>query len=385
MSKPALHVVGLPHTETTADHATCAYTQKVVKFCRMMTGGDRKVYLYSSERNEAPCDEHIACITSEEREGWFGKLNENDLNRGGFSWQSTEPYWQTMNTRAAEAIGERADDQDLLLLIAGQAQQPIADAVPQLTVAEFGVGYEGIITDRVGGPAYAAFESYWHQSFVYGTRGWRFPERYGFDCVVPNYFDVDEFPHVNQGKGDYLLFVGRLIQHKGPHIAAQIAQELGMPLVVAGPGAIERGDDFVRASEILIQPCEYVGAVGIEERAKLMAGAAALLAPTTYLEPFGGVAVEAMMAGTPAVTFDTGAFTETVVPGLSGYRFHTFHEGVEATRKAMKLDNGKVRDYAVGRYGLDGVRPLYESWFDRLDGLWGKGWYASPESIVVAV
>jgi hypothetical protein len=32
-----LHVVSLPHTHTTAAHASCAYTQKVRKFGKMMT------------------------------------------------------------------------------------------------------------------------------------------------------------------------------------------------------------------------------------------------------------------------------------------------------------------------------------------------------------
>lgn len=341
----------------------------------MMTGGDRKVFLYGGEENDAPCDEHIVCVTNAERDGWFGGHDENDLNRGGFDWDPGSPWWKTMNARAAKEIGERCDDRDLLLLIAGQAQQEVADLLPQLTVAEFGVGYEGIITNRQGGPCFAAFESYWHQSFVYGIHGWRFPNRYGFDATIPNYFSVEEFPHVNQGGGDYLLFVGRLIQHKGAHVAAQIAEAVGMPLVVAGPGAVESGKDFVRSSEILIKPCEYVGPVGIERRAELMAGAAALLAPTTYLEPFGGVAVEAMMCGTPAVTFDTGAFTETVVPGVSGYRFHTLYEGVEAVRKATKLDCEAVRRYALDRYSLSAVKPLYDAWFSRLDGLWGDGWY----------
>lgn len=379
--KPALHIVGLPHTQTTADYATCAYTQKIVKLCRMLHGGDRQVFLYAGEHNDAPCDEHVVCVTDAEREAWFGAHNEGDLGRGGFDWNPGSPWWQAMNARAADAIRQRCDDHDLLLLIAGRSQQQIADALPHLIVAEWGVGYEGIITGKTGSPAFCAWESYWHQAFVYGTLGWRFPERYGFDCVVPNFFDPDEFPHVNHGDGDYLLFVGRLIQHKGAHIAAQIAAELNMPLVVAGPGAIDQGDDWVQAAEIRIEPCTYVGPVGIEERAKLMAGAAALLAPTTYLEPFGGVAVEAMMCGTPAVTFDAGAFVETVQPAVSGYRFHTFHEGVQATRQAMELNNDAVRDYALSRYSLDAVRPLYEAWFDRLDGLWHDGWYAKPESV----
>jgi glycosyltransferase involved in cell wall biosynthesis len=117
-----------------------------------------------------------------------------------------------------------------------------------------------------------------------------------------------------------------------------------------------------------------VGAVNAEERASLMGGAAVTLAPTVYVEPFGGVAVESMMCGTPVVTTDFGAFTETVVEGVSGFRFQTLQEAVDATEKAMGLDRVEVHTYAAGRYSLDAVAPMYERWFDNLDGLWGEGW-----------
>lgn len=31
-----LHLVALPHTQVSKDFITCAYTQKVLKFCKMM-------------------------------------------------------------------------------------------------------------------------------------------------------------------------------------------------------------------------------------------------------------------------------------------------------------------------------------------------------------
>lgn len=341
----------------------------------MLHGRDRPVILYSSEINDTVCDEHVTIVTEADRERWFGPVDENDLNRGGFDWNHASEWWRVANANAATQIRERMSDQDLLLVTAGQAQQPVAELVPQLTVAEPMVGYKGIITNRAGGPCFAAFESYAHQHFVYGWWNMEFPNRYGYDVVIPNQFDPAEFTFRNDHDG-YLLFVGRLIQHKGPHIAAQIAKALDMPLKVAGPGAIEWGDGFVRSREIHVEPCEYVGTVGIEERAELMAGAACLLAPTTYLEPFGGVAVEAMMSGCPAVTFDTGAFTETVVNGVSGYRFHTLQEGVHAVENAMRIPRAVVREHAMRNYSLDAVRPRYERWFDSLDGLWGEGWSA---------
>ena len=374
-----LHVVSLPHTQTNGEYATCAYTEKVRKFCDMMTGRDRKVILYAGEHNTAACDEHVVVVPEERRAARYGTHDLNDLGRGGFDFND-QSQWSEMNARAVGEIAKRADPTDLLLLSAGRAQQIIADAHPQMIVAEFGVGYEGIILNRAASPAYAAFESHTHCHLVYGLQGWRRGREY--DTVIPNFFDPQELPEGDGG--DYLLFIGRLIGLKGVMTAAQVAKATGRKLVVAGPGATEWGDGYVRFADggmegVEAPGLEYVGAVGPQERACLMGGAHATLVPTVYLEPFGGVAVESMMCGTPVVTTDFGAFTETVEPGLSGFRFQTLQEAVDMTEACAGLDRRNVREYAMARYSLQAVAPLYDRWFTNLDGLWGEGWTALRE------
>jgi len=372
----------MPHVQTNGAYWTCAYTQKVINFCRMHYGHDRKVFLYSGEENIAPCDEHIVCVTKKQQKSWFGEHDEGDIDRGGFNFNAAEAWWTEMNARAIGEIRKRCEQTDLLCITQGQSQQLIADAIPFLTVAEIGVGYEGIILSRKGGPCFAAYESLAFMHFVYGLNGWRCPNRW-YDTVIPNYFDPQDFPLVNQGGGEYLLFMGRLVQQKGVDWAAKVAAALEMPLIVAGSGATAHGDGWVEVVDpprrVECPGLKYVGPVGWEERAELMSGAAVLLAPTMYLEPFGGVAVEAMLAGTPAVTTDWGAFTETVQEDVSGYRFRTLWGAVQATQKAMELSNQGIRDYAIARYSLDAVRPLYDEWFARLDGLWGHGLLDLPE------
>jgi glycosyltransferase involved in cell wall biosynthesis len=114
-----------------------------------------------------------------------------------------------------------------------------------------------------------------------------------------------------------------------------------------------------------------------------MGEARCTMVPTLYAEPFGGVAVESMMCGTPVVTTDFGAFTDTVLEGVSGYRFQTLQEAVDATSAAMLLDRETVHQYAVENYSLEAVAPAYERWFDNLDLLWGEGFTMLREKSTV--
>jgi glycosyltransferase involved in cell wall biosynthesis len=367
-----LHIVSMPHTRTTAAYSTCAYTSKVVKGCKMFLDAGHDVFLYSSDENEAPATEHVPIVSQAEREEWgFGEVF--NTAETPFLWDANVVYWRTMNERAINEIRARLEPRDLLLLLAGWAQHPISVAVP-LQALEWGVGYEGVFAK------FCAFESYAWMHHVYGLREWR-NGRY-YDAVIPNFFDPDDFPLRScQKKEDYLLFIGRVIERKGFHVAAMIAERAGLPLVVAGPGVTEYGKTFVVSAENGFRAdCKtgisYVGQVGPKDRFELMAAARAVLVPTIYVEPFGGVAVEAMLSGTPAVTSDWGAFTETVEPGVTGERFRTLAEGAEAVERATRINSGAIRDRALERYSLSSVARQFDRWFTQVDGLWGKGWDA---------
>jgi len=365
-----LHLVALPHTQTTRDYLSCAYTQKIVKAGKMFTDAGHEVILYSGDENDAPCAEHVALFTEKERSADWGA--GFDTVSSPLRWDSSLPYWSRMNERAKNAIDARAQTGDYLLLIAGWAQKPIADGLSivqqrQVLPLEWGVGYEGIFSE------FCAFESYAWMHHVYGRQQWATGRFY--DAVIPNFFDPDDF-HLAP-KSDYLLFVGRLVQRKGPHVAAQIADRLGMRLLVAGPGCAkhEAGRITTVDGMEIVGPVEYVGEVDSTERAELMAAARALIAPTLYIEPFGGVTIEAMLSGTPVVATDFGAFTETVTPQV-GRRFRTLAQGVTETEEVLGLDPGMIRAHALERYSLAAVGRCYDAWFAQLNGLWGPGWDA---------
>lgn len=319
-----------------------------------MKGLGHTVYLYAGTENEAEVDELVTCITEEERVAFLAGKHYVDAD---FNYNL--PTWRNFNDKAIEGIKARAGEKDFICLIGGLAQKQIADALPNMMSVEFGIGYGGTFSK------YRVFESYAWMHTVYGTQNNNAHAIDGnfYDAVIPNYFEVDKFPFRDK-KDDYYLFIGRLTGRKGFQIAADVCKKLGKRLIIAGHGTPpEYG--------------EYVGVVGPKKRGELMAGAIATFVPTLYIEPFGGVAIESMLCGTPIITTDWGAFTETNVHGVTGFRCHNQVEFMKAAEDVKELDFIQIRKDAISKYSVDVVAKQYELYFKRLSTLWGDGWYAS--------
>jgi glycosyltransferase involved in cell wall biosynthesis len=108
-------------------------------------------------------------------------------------------------------------------------------------------------------------------------------------------------------KGDYFLFVSRLVQYKRADLVVAAFTRLNLPLVVVG-----EGPEQARLKALAGPSVEFVGYRDNEELASLMAGARALIFAAQ--EDFGIVPVEAQASATPVIAFGQGGATETVVP-----------------------------------------------------------------------
>jgi glycosyltransferase involved in cell wall biosynthesis len=347
------HVVGLPHTQVTLAYSACAFTEKVRKFCIMMSNLQHEVYLYAGDQNVAPCVEHIPCFTEEERLAHCGGKHFIEA-----VWNEHHGLWVDFNRRVIREIRQRAQPTDIVCIIGGTANAPIERELSNLLVVEFGIGYPGSFAK------YRVFESYAWMHATYGAQaqgGVGAADGRWFDDVIPGYFEVNQF-EPSYEKDDYFFFIGRLVERKGLNVAVEVCKRLGKRLIIAGQGETPEWG-------------EYVGVVGPEERNRLMARARAVFVPTIYLEPFGNVAVEAQACGTPVLTTDWGAFTETVKHGVTGYRCRSLQEFCDAAIKCENLNFEEMRKHAVENYSLDVVAQKYDRYFRRLLTLWGDGWY----------
>ncbi|HJQ02210.1 MAG TPA: glycosyltransferase family 4 protein [Jatrophihabitans sp.] len=143
-----------------------------------------------------------------------------------------------------------------------------------------------------------------------------------------------------------IAFAGRLVHEKG-------VQELikALPLlhkrfpevraVIAGAGGqlAEQRDRAERygVAELISWP----GFLDRDALHRLMTAADVVVVPSVY-EPFGMVALEAQLAGTPVAVADTGGLVELVQHGVTGVRFATQNPSALADAVAFLVDNPEL-------------------------------------------
>jgi glycosyltransferase involved in cell wall biosynthesis len=94
---------------------------------------------------------------------------------------------------------------------------------------------------------------------------------------------------------------------------------------------------------------EYVGDVQGEEKARLLAGARALLLPSRLNEAGPLAIAEALMSGTPVIASDRGACPEMVSADV-GFICGSDDDYAAAIRSAGAISRSRCREYALERF-----------------------------------
>jgi len=170
-----------------------------------------------------------------------------------------------------------------------------------------------------------------------------------------------------EGRGGYVAFLGRVSPEKGLDTAIRIARRAGMRLRIAAK--IEKVDEPYY--ENVIRPLldapgvEFIGEIREREKSDFLGGAAALLFPIDWPEPFGLVQIEAMACGTPVIAFPRGSVREIVDNGVTGAIAANEDEAVEALARLDRFDRARIRArfdqrFSAARMARDYV-ALYEA------------------------
>jgi glycosyltransferase involved in cell wall biosynthesis len=192
-----------------------------------------------------------------------------------------------------------------------------------------------------------------------------------FVATVPHGLPRDLFTFRDR-PGDYLAFLGRFVPDKRPDLAVEIARRAGRKLKLAAkldPGNRlyyeQTVEPLLRASRSFV---EYVGEIGGRDKDDLLGGAAALLFPIDWPEPFGMVLIEALACGTPVVAFRRGAVPEVLTDGVTGFIVDGVDEAARAVARVGELSRRACRQVFERRFTADRMARDYVAVYRRLLG-----------------
>jgi glycosyltransferase involved in cell wall biosynthesis len=168
----------------------------------------------------------------------------------------------------------------------------------------------------------------------------------------------------------YLAVLGRISPEKRVDLAIEIATRAGWPLKIAAkvdPADREYFEAVVKP--LLDRPgIEYIGEIGENEKQDFLSGAAALLFPIDWPEPFGLVMIEAMACGTPVIAFGRGSVPEVITPGISGFIVDGVAGAVAAVGRLASLNRRDCRAEFERRFTVAHMAANYLDIYRRLTG-----------------
>ena len=286
--------------------------------------------------------------------GKHGQLVE--LGKPTCRWSFRNQWHLTYSKRLDEALKTHLHHDgkpEWLASIYGIAQCDLTAIPKELPVFEPMLGYGTCWTH------YRVFPSYAHQTFIYTRQPETRKDRF-FDTVIPHFVNPDDYPDGEpEEKRTGLLYLGRDNVDKGVTIAREVAKVTQMPFQSI-----------------------FHGLAG-SEKARLLGHAKAVLMPTLYLEPFGYVAIEAMLCGTPVIATDWGSFPEIIQNGFNGFRCRTqaeFSQAVQACSEG-RLNRKALREDAQRRFSISAVAPRYRDYLSYIWQIHRDGGYYAPDAI----
>lgn len=172
-------------------------------------------------------------------------------------------------------------------------------------------------------------------------------------------------PNDAPSENDSALVIGMIKPQKGTHSAVGSALHAGLSVNIAGP--IGDSAYFETCIEPLLEnpAVEYLGNLCMKDKRAAFAEATVTVSASTLSETFCLVLAESMSCGTPAVALASGACSEVVDQGISGFTVDDVVDLPEAIQKATLLDPTLIRETAEQRFSLERMARDYTELYQK--------------------
>lgn len=170
---------------------------------------------------------------------------------------------------------------------------------------------------------------------------------------------------------DYLLFLGRLCVEKGLETALDAVERAGARLLIAGelyPYPDHQVWFAERIAPRLGPRARWLGPVTGAAKQRLLAGARAVLVPSSVAETGSLVSMEALACGAPVIGSALGAIPDVVDDGVTGIVTPPGDAAAmaEAIGRVGAIDRAACRAAAVRRFPVERTTDAYAALYNRL-------------------
>jgi hypothetical protein len=175
--------------------------------------------------------------------------------------------------------------------------------------------------------------------------------------------------HKPRASRKFCVALGRICPEKGFHLAIAAAERAATPLLIGGQvfnfiahqkyfaeEIAPRCNDFIR----------FLGPVGMSRKHRLLSAARCVLIPSLAPETSSLVAMEALACGTPVIAFPSGALSEIVEHGRTGFLVKDEREMADAIAAAGSIDVQLCFEAARKRFPVERMIEQYFEMYRRL-------------------
>ncbi|KKR20815.1 MAG: Glycosyltransferase [Parcubacteria group bacterium GW2011_GWE2_39_37] len=184
-------------------------------------------------------------------------------------------------------------------------------------------------------------------------------------ATIYNGLEMEEYPFSDNDDG-YLLFVGRISKEKGLHHAINVAEALGLKLIIAAKADKADEEYFEKIKPRFKGNIEWIGEVDGKRRNELFSRAICSLHPVDWPEPFGLTLIEAMACGCPVIAFDRGSIPEIIQDKITGFVVKNEEEMAARVKDIRSISRERCRKYALENFNSKKMVDQYEKIYQEI-------------------
>lgn len=230
----------------------------------------------------------------------------------------------------------------------------------------------------------AIFPKYAHLNWISMSYAQRtaMPEGTNWVGNVHHGLPLKQFSFNAKPIGNYVAYMGRIIESKGVHLAIQAVQAYNktakkpLQLRLAGKHYASDHDSYWQKQILPLLNDPHIVYEGyLNETAKIQAflgNASALIVPSLFDEPFGMVSIEALACGTPVLALDSGALPEViddsigVIVNKAAQEHNTVKRLAAALPEVLAKDRGQCRRVFEKRFSSERMAREHAAIYEQL-------------------